>query len=563
MSGSSPNLNIKLTATDVSVGKTLDKVGKQLDGTGGAADKLGKSLAKASDPNGIAKLSEGMTALGRSSLDVFRSMDRVVPQFAALTGAASIAGMGALVARFSELGNAAALTGQRLGLPTDRLTALRGAARLAGASAEDLDGGLGSLDEKLRGAAFGRDAGAAALFGQLHVNFKNADGSARGAADALGEVADGIKNLKERGAQTRAAQLLGLESLLPLLVKGREGIQSLSAESARLGAVITPEMAERAKALHTSFAGLSEAVEGVENRLGDKWGQAIKPYVDGTANWIANNKTLADSYAEIGAAIMSLGLIRPAAWVAKLLGISLGPAAAIVGATLAAGEEAGRMNMPFIDENGRSTGATWGGEGRDVDNGSAWDPVKKMYRRIAPSWAGGDPASVPRGIRNNNPLNLGYVPGQGAIGSDGRFGIYKTMADGVAAEERQLLRYQDQGDDTVSKIINRWAPSSDGNDTKAYVDAVTRDTGFGANDKLNLRDPDQAQRLIWSMSKHENGRAADGRAIQSGVDQALNGSVTVDVNLRNAPPGTTATASASGSARAMPPRVETAMPGVH
>ena len=546
MSGSSPNLNIKLTATDVSVGKTLDKVGKQLGTTGGAADKLGKSLTKAIDPNSIAKLSEGMTTLGRSSLDVFRSLDRVVPQFAALTGAASIAGMGALVARFSELGNTAAITGQRLGLPTDRLTALRGAARLAGASAEDLDGGLGSLDEKLRGAAFGRDAGAAQMFNQLHVNFGSARDGARGAADALGDVAEGIKNLKDRGAQTRAAQLLGLENLLPLLVKGREGIQSLSAESARLGAVITPEMAERAKALHTSFAGLSEAVDGVENRLGDKWGQAIKPYVDGTANWIANNKTLADSYAEIGAAIMSLGLIRPARWIAKLLGISeivpLALPLALSGDTGPNSEfKPGPDYKPY-------TGPT--------------ETVGQMYRRIAPSWAGGDPASVPRGIRNNNPLNLGYVPGQGAIGSDGRFGIYKTMADGVAAEERQLLRYQDQGDDTISKIINRWAPSSE-NDTKGYVDAVTRDTGFGANDKLNLRDPDQAQRLIWAMSKHENGRAADGRAIQSGVDQALNGTVTVDVNLRNAPPGTTATASASGSARAMPPRVETAMPGVH
>jgi hypothetical protein len=41
---------------------------------------------------------------------------------------------------------------------------------------------------------------------------------------------------------------------------------------------------------------------------------------------------------------------------------------------------------------------------------------------------------------------------------------------------------------------------------------------------------------------------------------ALNGRVQVDIGLRGAPPGTTATARTSGIAEAAPPRVERAMP---
>jgi hypothetical protein len=132
------------------------------------------------------------------------------------------------------------------------------------------------------------------------------------------------------------------------------------------------------------------------------------------------------------------------------------------------------------------------------------------------------------------------------------------MADGVAASERQLLRYQDQGDNTLRKIISRWAPPGE-NDTEAYIADTSRRTGFDQNYPLDMRDPDQAQRVIGAMGHRETGQNIDPRAIQAGVDQGINGRVQVDVNLKNAPPGTTATATASGSATAAPPRVETAM----
>lgn len=129
--------------------------------------------------------------------------------------------------------------------------------------------------------------------------------------------------------------------------------------------------------------------------------------------------------------------------------------------------------------------------------------------------------SDPRGIRNNNPLNLSYVPGQGASGSDGRFGVYPTMQQGVAADTRQLLRYQDvYGLNTVRGIINRWAPPGE-NNTSAYVTAVAARMGVTPDTPLNLHDQATAAALVAAMAHQETGRDLDKRVIAQGVASAL------------------------------------------
>lgn len=149
----------------------------------------------------------------------------------------------------------------------------------------------------------------------------------------------------------------------------------------------------------------------------------------------------------------------------------------------------------------------------------------------------GSPASfsVPRGIRNNNPLNISYVPGQqGAVGSDGRFGIYGSQEEGIASAERQLLRYQDRGIDTLTKVLNKWAPSSE-NNTAAYISTVARDTGIDPNEKVDFRNRQQAAAIIASMARHETGRKLDPTVVNRGVvagGAAANGMKQTQTNIR-------------------------------
>lgn len=559
MSGSKPSLEYAVKIKN-ETGAELAKVQKSIVEAGRSAEAFGNSMYRWSKGGVTAKLAEGIRMVGFDASETARSVERLSSGVSGITSAASLAGMSALVSRWANLGQQVFLTSQRLSVPVNRLTALEGAMKLAGGSAEDMDSGLSSLDQSLRDATF-RGGPALQVFDQLRVKFKDASGHARNAVDALDDVADGVHRLYNsgpdgRGAALQATRMLGLEKLFPLLIKGRAGIRALTDAAGNLGMVITPEQAKRANDLKTSFEGLKGAVEGVENRLGDKWGAAVKPYIDSAATWIGKNKELADSYAAIGVGILALGQIKRVGWVMRMLGLGSAPEVAIPALPLMLKGDTDPKATPngfrpgWVPYNGPAPTPYMG------PTQSLGDWLHSMF----PSWLGGPKAQAPRGIRNNNPLNLEYHPGEGATGSDGRFATFGSMPAGVAAGERLLLRYEDQGYDTISKIISRWAPASE-NDTAAYIADVSRETGYSPDAKLDMRDPFQARNMIYAMAHHENGQAIDARAIQTGVDQALHGTVAVTVTLQNAPPGTTVRTSTSGAVTSPPVRVETAMPG--
>jgi hypothetical protein len=132
----------------------------------------------------------------------------------------------------------------------------------------------------------------------------------------------------------------------------------------------------------------------------------------------------------------------------------------------------------------------------------------------------GHALSDPPGVRNNNPLNLSYRGQEGTIASDGRFGIYGTPEAGVAAAERQLLKYQAGGTDTLTKVIDKWAPPGD-NDTAGYIAEVSKRTGIDPNQRLDFHDEKTASAIIAAMARRETGRDYDREVIQRGVDQGL------------------------------------------
>lgn len=115
--------------------------------------------------------------------------------------------------------------------------------------------------------------------------------------------------------------------------------------------------------------------------------------------------------------------------------------------------------------------------------------------------------SQPRGMRNNNPLNLeASVNWSGMAGNDGRFAKFNSMDDGIAAADRNLQTYaQKHGLKTVNGIIGRWAPPVE-NDTRNYAQTVASDLGVDPNQELDMNDAEVRSRLIGSMAKVENGQ---------------------------------------------------------
>ncbi|MFM7945872.1 hypothetical protein [Hafnia paralvei] len=117
--------------------------------------------------------------------------------------------------------------------------------------------------------------------------------------------------------------------------------------------------------------------------------------------------------------------------------------------------------------------------------------------------------SAPRGIRNNNPGNLNFAGQSGATkegGEGGRFAVFESMEHGVAALYRQLQLYFKRGVNTLSSIVKTYAPASDGNNVDAYVSALSKATGKGANETIDAGDTTTIARLMKGIVDHENGK---------------------------------------------------------
>ncbi|MEQ1977397.1 hypothetical protein ABLA76_16585, partial [Xenorhabdus sp. SGI240] len=79
--------------------------------------------------------------------------------------------------------------------------------------------------------------------------------------------------------------------------------------------------------------------------------------------------------------------------------------------------------------------------------------------------------TMTRGIRNNNPGNIDYIPAnkwQGQIGietgvKNSRFCLFESPEYGIRALMKLLTNYHKGGHNSVSKMINRYAPNSENN----------------------------------------------------------------------------------------------------
>ncbi|WP_277966728.1 hypothetical protein [Pantoea trifolii] len=142
----------------------------------------------------------------------------------------------------------------------------------------------------------------------------------------------------------------------------------------------------------------------------------------------------------------------------------------------------------------------------------------------------------PRGIRNNNPGNLNFVGQAGATkegGENGRFAVFSSMQDGIAALHRQLKLYFSRGVDTVEKIVNKYAPASDDNNVSAYIKQLVGATGKQADEKLDSGDQETVFKLIRGIVNHENGKGyVSDRDILSGIQLGSAASVTRETAMQ-------------------------------
>lgn len=129
--------------------------------------------------------------------------------------------------------------------------------------------------------------------------------------------------------------------------------------------------------------------------------------------------------------------------------------------------------------------------------------------------------NLSRGLRNHNPLNIrrsadlwqGLAPEQ----TDPDFFQFKTMAWGYRAAFIVLRTYRHRyGADTIDRIVKRWAPPGDRNDTEYYIRKVAVLTGVDRHATLDAENPQVMTELVAAMSRIENGVPAHMNEVWAG-----------------------------------------------
>lgn len=119
-------------------------------------------------------------------------------------------------------------------------------------------------------------------------------------------------------------------------------------------------------------------------------------------------------------------------------------------------------------------------------------------------------SNLPRGLRNNNPLNIRRTKelwqGLKTEQTDPDFFQFESMCWGYRAAFVVLRTYRNRYKaNTIERIVRRWAPEADGNDTEYYIRKVAVLTGLERKQIVDDQDPRTMMNLVAAMSRVENG----------------------------------------------------------
>lgn len=617
----------KASAVAKKIEAALGRVSRPIDRVTASAAKLneatarvrkpfsdfGSSLKRLSNETGLTRVANGFRSIGESAADAGKSLLKVVAPLAGIAGLGSIAGIALLANEWGRMGAEVQRTSGVLGVSTSDLQAYRGAAKLAGLSADDMTGSLKSLGRTIEDATYGRNQDALVMMHKFGISLHRTKDGAVDATRALKEVANAI--VAQKGnvqAQSVIAGAFGVESLLPLLQKGGAGIDEFVNRARSMGLVFDDKQLARSQQFNENILKLEASatrlkysfgdalapavgkVLDVIGRLIDKYGDVIatkvSEYVERFAKWIDHvdwDKTAS----EIGKFVDAMGGVQGVAvaiaaitfagpiggvlsLIASLVTLTTATIPAVItalGALASAPVMAGIMALLFPKE--LNTGEDDYLKGK---RGATWD---------------GDPVGQQRAAANSNDAALadrqryllsrlkteGYTDAQsaGIVGSlmqedstldpskvnpkSGAAGFGQWLGPRAKAFEKMFGHSVSQGTFGEQTDFMLWELKNIEND----ADKRIRNSGSAADtaavharfyERPGAAEMNVAQRQAYANSLFAK---PPGAQVAQAAAQQPDQSVQVDVHLHNAPAGTQATASVRNGAGKATARVGT------
>lgn len=293
--------NIAITATDAATARVraikaaIRSTIAPITGIGSSIKALGKEV-------GVARLTGGLKTLGNVATSTLRSIGAISPAMAGLGGIGSIALAGAYTKAWGEAAGATLRFSAVSAVATNKVQDLRAAAKLAGLTAEDMDGAIQGLGTTLQDARWGRNQGALLLMNRLDIRLKKTKTGAIDTAAVLGDLAEllGPKG-KLAGAPVQTKQLVadafGVGALLPMLLKGRDAWEAYQRQAQKNRPAISKEDLERADMLRQKIVGLGLGFENLGNGIMTRIGPTVGGWID---YWTRRLNITADQVRKMG-----------------------------------------------------------------------------------------------------------------------------------------------------------------------------------------------------------------------------------------------------------------------
>lgn len=280
--------DLRLTAI-FAVRDQLSPVIKQL------SDRWGK-FRKLLESDNFKKLNKQFLFFRRSLTNVTNQVTSAAKKLALpITAAASAVGfsLSQMMSKFLDTGDAIDKASMRLGIGVDKLQSLQYAAKMSGATAEDMNSALGKLNENIAKAAAGKNEELASLFKKLGISLRDANGHVRTAADVLPEFADAIQrntNSSVRARMAIAAFGDAGQKLIPMLQDGSKGLADMEKRAHDLGLTMSQDDVKAAASLGDKFTDLGSVFDSFGNTISAKLAPVLGPLIDDLTEFLAKNK---------------------------------------------------------------------------------------------------------------------------------------------------------------------------------------------------------------------------------------------------------------------------------
>lgn len=128
---------------------------------------------------------------------------------------------------------------------------------------------------------------------------------------------------------------------------------------------------------------------------------------------------------------------------------------------------------------------------------------------------------IPRGIRNNNPLNIRIGNtwlGERKEPTDHDFEEFISIEYGYRAAfcilRRYIRRYKKN---TITAIVSTWAPANE-NNTQRYIDFVADKMKMAPDETIDYQDAEKMTQLVAAMQLMECGVPADIAKVRKGYN---------------------------------------------